>query len=186
MKDFEYRLQMQGMQLDMYLKYTGATVDDLQKEFRPQAERQVKVRLALEKIADLEKLTATEEDLNKEYETIAQSYGMKAEEVKKAVPAAELTEDIVVRKAIELVRDAAKLTDVKERTPKAEKAEAAAKKPAAKKAAATKTAAKKPAAKTAAKTAAKATTAKAAESKTAAKKPAAKKPAAKKAADKAE
>ena len=197
LKDFEYRLQMQGMQLDMYLKYTGATVDDLKKEFRPQAERQVKVRLALEKIAELEKLTATEEDLNKEYETIAQSYGMKAEEVKKAVPAAELTEDIVVRKAIELVHDAAKLTDVKERTPKAEKAEAAAKKPAAKKAAATKTAAKKPAAKTAAKTAAKATTAKAAESKTAAKKPAAKKttaakkpaakkPAAKKAADKAE
>lgn len=195
-RDFEYRLQMQGMQLDMYLKYTGATVEDLQKEFRPQAERQVQVRLALEKIAELEKLTATEEDLNKEFETIAQSYGMKVEEVQKAIPAAELTGDIVVRKAVELVRDAAVLTEVKERTPKAEEKEekTAAKKPAAKKPAAkkatttkaadkaeaTKTAAKKPAAK---KTETKTTTAK---KTTAAKSTATKKTTTKKAADKAE
>ena len=196
LKDFEYRLQMQGMQLDLYLKYTNTTVEDLKKEFRPQAERQVKVRLALEKIAALENLTATEDDLNQEFETIAQSYNMKPEEVKKAIPAEELTGDIVVRKAIDLVREAAVLTEVKERTPKAEKPETAekAEKPAAKKPAAKKTAAAKsaktdeakPAAKKPAAKKATASTAKKATAKTGEAKPAAKKPAAKKATDKAE
>ena len=160
-RDFEYRLQMQGMSLDMYLQYTGSDIEKMKADFLPQAERQVKVRLALEKIAELEDIKATEENLAKEYDSLAAAYNMKAEDVKKAIPEKDIADDIAVRKAMELVKENAKITEVKEYT-KVEATEAEAEeKPAAKKTTAT----KKPTAKkssTAAKTtAAKKTTKKA-------------------------
>ena len=79
--------------------------------FRPQAERQVKLRLALEKIAALEELKAGEEDLNQEYQKIAEQYKMEADKIKELIPAAELEKDICVEKAINLVRDNANIKD---------------------------------------------------------------------------
>ncbi|MBQ6700120.1 MAG: hypothetical protein IJM98_05610, partial [Oscillospiraceae bacterium] len=79
---------------------------------RPQAERQVKIRLALEKIAELEKIEMTEEEMNEEFKTLAERYEMKEEQVRKIVPVDELTLDLCVEKAIKLVRDAAKVTEV--------------------------------------------------------------------------
>ena len=73
-REFGYRLQSQGLNLDTYMKYTGMNVDQMKEGFRPQAERQVKLRLALEKIAALEELKAGEEDLNQEYQKIAEQY----------------------------------------------------------------------------------------------------------------
>ena len=110
-REFGYRLQSQGLNLDTYMKYTGMNVDQMKEGFRPQAERQVKLRLALEKIAALEELKAGEEDLNQEYQKIAEQYKMEADKIKELIPAAELEKDICVEKAINLVRDTANIKD---------------------------------------------------------------------------
>ena len=110
-REFGYRLQSQGLNLDTYMKYTGMNVDQMKEGFRPQAERQVKLRLALEKIAALEELKAGEEDLNQEYQKIAEQYKMGADKIKELIPAAELEKDICVEKAINLVRDNANIKD---------------------------------------------------------------------------
>lgn len=70
-RDFAYRLQSQGLNLNTYLQYTGMNMDGLRQSFRPQAERQVKVRLALEKIAQLENIQPTDEEIEAEYEKLA-------------------------------------------------------------------------------------------------------------------
>ena len=166
--EYNYRLQMQGMSLDMYMQYTGMDIATLRANYKEGAEKQVKLRLALEKIIELEKIEISDEDVETELKTYADSYGMKLEEVKKYVPAEDVKADLGCRKAMDVVKDNAKAGAAKK---KAEpKAEAAEEKPAAKKTAAKKeTAEKKPAAK---KTAAK--------KETAEKKPAAKKTTSKK------
>lgn len=104
-REFEYRLKSQGLDINSYMKYTGMDSQKFKESFKPQAERQVKLRLALEKIADLENLEATEEDLENEYKKIAERYSMEIEKIKNIIPKSELTKDIVVEKAIDLVRD---------------------------------------------------------------------------------
>lgn len=125
-EDFAYRLQSQGMSLDLYLKYTNSTIEDFRKTFRPQAEMQVKYRLALEKIVELEKIVADDEAVEKHYEELAAQYGVDIEKVKSAIPKTEIEKDIAVGKAIDLVKENAVLTE------KADDGEAE-KKPAAKK-----------------------------------------------------
>lgn len=110
-RDFSYRLQSQGLNLDTYMKYTGMTADSLRGNFKPQAERQVKIRLALEKIAALEEIKPTEDEINEEYEKLAKSYEMEAEKVKTFIPVEDLTMDIAVEKAISMVRDSANVKD---------------------------------------------------------------------------
>ncbi|MBE6631132.1 MAG: trigger factor [Ruminococcaceae bacterium] len=157
-RDYDNRLQMQGLNLDTYLKYTGSTVEDLKKQFRPQAERQVKTSLALEKIVELENIKAEEADINAKVEELANAYGMKAEDILNAIPADTLANDIKMNKAVDIVKSTAKIsTPAKKSAAKKEAAEGAEeKKPAAKKSCAKKTApkteeaegeAKKPAAK---------------------------------------
>lgn len=128
-EDFAYRLQSQGLNLEIYLKYTNSNIDEFKKSFRPQAESQVKFRLALEKIVELENITPDEKDVEAEYEKLAKDYGVEADKVKNAIPAEELKKDIAVNKAIDLVKESAVITEVE---PKAEE-KIAAKKPAAKK-----------------------------------------------------
>mgnify|MGYP002516058353 FL=1 len=140
-EEFAYRLQSQGMNLETYLKYTNSTIDDFKKSFRPQAEMQVKYRLALDKIAELENLKADEKDLEEEYKKLAEGYGIDVDKVKAAIPASELEKDICANKAIDLVKNSAEITEVEA------KAETPAKKAPAKKAPAKKTAAKKTASK---------------------------------------
>lgn len=139
-EEFAYRLQSQGLDLQTYLKYTNATIDDFKQSFRPQAEGQVKFRLALEKIVELENITATEEDINAQLEKMAKDYGMEVDQIKAAVPTEEIAKDLAVGKAIDFIKENAVITEVEKKTEKAEEAE---KKPAAKKTAAKKTAAKK-------------------------------------------
>ena len=170
LKEYEYRMQMQGMNLDMYLQYTGSTLDDLKKNILPSAMQQVKIRLALETIAKNEKLAASDKDIDDEIEKLAKQYSMTKEQIEKALPKEEIAKDLAVRKAVEFVKANAEITEVDQKTETAKKP-AAKKETAAKK---TTSAAKKPAAKTTA--AAKKPAAKS----SAAKKPAAKKPAAKK------
>ncbi len=188
LRDFDYRLRSQGMDLETYMKYLGQNdVAEFRKNFRPQAERSVKVRLALEKIVELENIVPTADDIKEEYEKLAKQYNMEADKLKGMVPEEELVKDIAVSKAIALVKDAAEIKEVAKKTEKAEK-KTAAKKPAAKKSTAkkadneTKTASKSTTKTT--KTAAKSTAKKADAEEKPAKKPAAKKPAAKKTASK--
>ena len=111
MRDFEYRLRSQGLNLQTYMKYTGMDMDGMRKQFRPQAERQVKMRLALEKIAELEAIKPSDEDVEKEYGKIAESYKTDVEKVKKLIARDDLEKDIAVEKAFDLVRDAAVVTE---------------------------------------------------------------------------
>lgn len=126
-RDYDTRLRMQGMSLDMYFKYTGMDLDTMRQQARPQAEKQVKVRLALEKIAELEKIEVSDEDLNAEIKRIADSNHITEDQVKEIVGAEAVRDDMKVERALNLVREKAVLTEKKE-----EKAEAAEKKPAKK------------------------------------------------------
>lgn len=102
---FAYRLQSQGLKLETYLKYTGQTTDDLRTQYKPQAERQVKVRLGLEKIAQLEDLKPTEEETEAEYQKLADAYGMPLENVKNLVSVEGINGDIQNQKAIDFIKE---------------------------------------------------------------------------------
>lgn len=165
-REFDARLRSQGLDLKGYLQYTGMTVEAMRESMREGAERQVKLRLALETIAKLENLEAAEEDVQKQYDHFVEMYKMDIAQIKAAIPEKEVRDDIVCNKAIDLIKETAEITEAK----KEEKT--AAKKPAAKKPAARKTTAKKVDGENKD------------EEKPAAKKPAAKKAPAKKAAEK--
>ncbi|MEE1005691.1 MAG: trigger factor [Acutalibacteraceae bacterium] len=114
-EDYAYRLQSQGLSLDMYLKYTNSNIDEFKKSFRPQAEGQVKFRLALEKIVELENITPSEEELEAEFAKLAEGYGVEVEKVKAVIPAEEISKDVAVGKAIDLVKENAVITEVEEK-----------------------------------------------------------------------
>ena len=162
-REFDQRLQSQGLSLDMYLQYTGMDMAAFRESNREKAEMQVKVRLALETIAKQENLTVSDEDLEAEYERFAEQYHLKVEQIKAALSEKGLRADMLTEKAMHFVRDNAKAGKPAAKKPAAKKADdaPAEKKPAAKKS--TSTAAKKT------------TTAKKADGEAAAKKPAAKK-----------
>lgn len=180
-EEFAYRLQSQGMDMKTYLKYMGGSIDDFKKTFLPQAENQVKIRLALEKIVELEKIELSKEDIDAEYEKLAKDYGMESDKVKDAIPEKALSEDLVVTKAMDLVKANAVVAEVDKKT---EKTKEKPQKPAAKKTAAKKTDAEKTEKPAVKKTAAKKTDAEKAEK--AEKAPAKKAPAKKTAAKKTE
>ncbi|MBS5165088.1 MAG: trigger factor [Butyricicoccus pullicaecorum] len=108
MQDFGYRLQMQGMQLDQYAKMNGMDMAQFRGMFRPQADRQVKVRLALQKIVELENLDVTEDEIEAKYKELAEQYGMEVEQVKKALPADSIISDMKLDKAVSFIKDHAK------------------------------------------------------------------------------
>ena len=116
-RDYDMRLRQSGLDMNTYFKYTGLTIEALREQMRPQAERQVKVRLALEKIASLEALTVTEEETNEEYQRISDAYNVPVDQIKTMIAAEDLNADIVVGKALKLVRENAKIG-----APKAKKA----------------------------------------------------------------
>lgn len=103
-RDYDNRLRMQGLSLDMYFQYTQQTLEDLRKQMRPQAESQVKTRLALEKIVELEGIVASEEDINAEYDSLAAAYNMEAEKIKELIHTEDIAKDMAVQKAMELVK----------------------------------------------------------------------------------
>ncbi|MBQ4574415.1 MAG: trigger factor [Clostridia bacterium] len=111
LRDYDSRLRMQGLDLNTYFKYTGMDLDTLRAQFRPQAERQVKTRLALEKIAELEAIEATEEDIEAEFNRLAAAYNMPADQIKATIAAEDLAKDIKVQKAVDLVKSSAVVTD---------------------------------------------------------------------------
>ena len=106
-RDYDNRLRSQGLDLNTYFKYTGLTLDNLREQMRPQAERQVKARLALEKIVALENIEATEDDINEEYQNIANAYGVELDQVKASIDSEAIAADMKVKKAMDLVKEKA-------------------------------------------------------------------------------
>ena len=125
-RDYDTRLRQSGLDLNTYFKYTGLTLEALREQMRPQAERQVKVRLALEKIASLEALTVSEEETNEEYQRISDAYNVPVDQVKSMIAAEDLNADIVVGKALKLVRESAKVSAPKAKKTSTKKASAKA------------------------------------------------------------
>ena len=109
-RDFEGRMAQQGLQLATYLQYTGMEMESFRKTFREQAEQQVKIRLALEKVAEMENLTASDEEVEAELAKIAEAYKMKLEQVKAFIPAVEIRKDLVINKAIDFIKENAEIT----------------------------------------------------------------------------
>ena len=104
LRDYDTRLRSSGLDLKTYMQYTGLTLDAIREQMRPQAEKQVKIRLALEKIAVLENLDATAEEIDAEYSKIAETYRVDVEEVKKMIAAEDIKADLLTAKAMELVK----------------------------------------------------------------------------------
>ena len=111
--DFSYNLQMQGMNIGTYLNYTGMDMEALRGQFRDKAIHQVKLRLALEKIAEIENIEVSDEDIDKAYDDLAKNYGVELDRVREIVPVAGLKKDVAVEKAVDVVRDNANYIPVK-------------------------------------------------------------------------
>ena len=106
-RDFEMRLRAQGMDMNTYMQYMGMDVNGLKGMYKEEAEKRVKLRLALETVAKKENIEVTDADLDEEYQKMADAYKMEIDKVKAAVPADSLTEDVKVEKALKLVKDKA-------------------------------------------------------------------------------
>ncbi len=103
-KEFDYRLRSQGLNINDYIKYTGLNKDSFRKEFRPAAERQVKLRLALEEIAKIEKLKPSEKEITDKYKEYSDLYKLDLEKVKAYIPEENLAMDLSCEKALEFLR----------------------------------------------------------------------------------
>ena len=107
MERFGYQLQMSGYSMEQYAKMMGGDLNTMRNAFRPAAEKQAKIDVTLEKIAEVEGIEVTEEDMTAEYEKLAENYQLTVEKVKEMVPAEEITASLKNRKAIKVITDSA-------------------------------------------------------------------------------
>lgn len=108
-REFEMRLRSQGLDMNTYMQYMGMDPNSLTDMYKDEAEKRVKLRLALETVARKENVEVSADDLDEEYKKIAENYKMEAKQVKAAIPEESLTEDIKVEKALKLVKDNAEI-----------------------------------------------------------------------------
>lgn len=109
-QDFQYRIAQQGLKLEQYLQYMGMELDAFKAQFREQAEKQVKMRLAMEAIVAKEAIQATDEEFENEIKRIADAYKMEVEKVRSVVDEAAVKADLAVNKAIDFVKEKANVT----------------------------------------------------------------------------
>ena len=109
--EFEQRLASQGMNLDIYLQYTGMDINSFKKTFEERAKNEVTLRLALQQIAKYESITVSDEELEAQIAKLAESYKMTVEIVKQAAPIEEFKSDLLVSKAADFVRSEAKISE---------------------------------------------------------------------------
>ena len=105
LRDFDMNMRYQGLNLEQYLKYPGMTVDKMRAQFKDDAAKNVKTSLVLEKICEAEGIDASEDEINKEYESMAESNGMKIEDIKKYVSEDDVKETIKARNTIKFLVD---------------------------------------------------------------------------------
>ncbi len=108
-REFDMRVRAQGLDLETYMQYAGLSQDDLRAQYEDEAEKRVKIRLALEKIAEIENIEADDEALEEEYSKIAEQYKMEIDQVKSLIPASELKKDVAVSKAMDFVKENANI-----------------------------------------------------------------------------
>lgn len=106
-REFENRLRSQGMDPKMYMQYTGMDINGLKDMYMEEAEKRVKLRLVLEAIAKQEKVDVNEDDIEREYNKMAETYKMDTDKIKKVIPVESLSEDIRVQKALDIVKNSA-------------------------------------------------------------------------------
>ncbi|MCC8072819.1 MAG: trigger factor [Clostridiales bacterium] len=106
-QDYSYRLQMQGIDLNTYLSYLGQDMDSFKATFKESAEKQVKANIALEAIVEAENIEVSDEELDKEFEKLAEQYQMDVEQIKKAVSSDQIAADVKKNKAVAIIVDSA-------------------------------------------------------------------------------
>lgn len=104
-REMDMRLRQQGMDFNTYMKYTGMDQNAVLEMYKPEALRRIKMRLALEKIAELEKIEPTEEEIEEEYKKMAEMYNMEADKVKEIIPVDSVKEDLSVQLAMKHIKD---------------------------------------------------------------------------------
>ena len=107
MERFGYQLQMSGYSMEQYAKMMGGDLNTMRNAFRPAAEKQAKINVTLEKIAEVETIEVTEEELTEEFEKMAKQYGLEVEKIKEMVPVEEVKTGLKTRKAVKVIVDAA-------------------------------------------------------------------------------
>ena len=107
LQELSGRLAPQGITLQQYFQYTGQSLETVKKMYEEQAKKQVDLRLALEKIAELENIEPSADDIDAEYKRIADTYSMEMDQVKNVLPEDGVKLDVAVSKAVELIKDAA-------------------------------------------------------------------------------
>ena len=107
MERFAYQLQMSGYSIDQYAKMMGGDLNTMRNAFRPAAEKQAKISVTLEKIAEVEGVEVTEEDVTAEIEAMAKQYSLEVEKVREMVPAEEIKANLKTRKAVKVIVDSA-------------------------------------------------------------------------------
>ncbi|MUG88980.1 trigger factor [Paenibacillus timonensis] len=131
-RDFDNRLRSQGMNLDMFLGFSGQTVDDLRGQMQGDAEKRVRNNLVLEAIAKAEKIEVTQDEINKELNDMAEAYKRTPEEIRNILAAngslGSLNEEILIRKTIEFLLENSKEVPAEQAEAKSKEAKPAAKK----------------------------------------------------------
>ena len=105
MERFAYQLQMSGYSVEQYAKMMGGDLSTMRNAFRPAAEKQAKINVTLEKIAEVEGIEVTEEDMTAEFESLAKQYSLEVDKVKEMVPAEEINASLKIRKAVKVIVD---------------------------------------------------------------------------------
>ena len=109
--EFEHRLQYQGLSLENYLKFTNANIEAMEDSMRPEALKNIKTRLALEAVARKEKLEVTTEDIENEFKKYAEEYQMDVDKLRNVIAEKELKENLKIERAIDFIRDHAKVVE---------------------------------------------------------------------------
>ncbi len=122
-QDFSYRLQMQGIDIASYEKYTGMNEEAVRNMLRPQAEQAVKIRLALDKAAALEGVEVSDEEMEEQYKKLAEMYSLEIDRVRELIPAEEIKKDVASEKVLGIIRETVKFVEKKEEPAEAAEAE---------------------------------------------------------------
>lgn len=106
-RDMDMQMRYQGIDLNTYMQYTGQTMDTIREQYKPEAEKRVKTTLVLEKVSEVEKIEATDEDVENEYKKISEENGMKIDDIKKYIKEDDVKSRIKAEKAINLLVESA-------------------------------------------------------------------------------
>ena len=110
MDDFARRMQQQGLSMEQYFQFTGQSMDKMMEDMKPQALKRIQTRLVLEKVAEVENIQPSEEEITEEIQKMADAYKMEADKIREAIGEdgiEQLKKDLSVQKAVTLVADAA-------------------------------------------------------------------------------